>query len=54
MNVRFLAAGRDLSFGAKGAGNAALLQKLKDYSRDLKEQVQAKDKRLQETGYKNY
>lgn len=28
MNVRFLAAGRDLSFGAKGAGNAALLQKL--------------------------
>ncbi len=34
--------------------DAALLQKLKDYSRDLKEQVQAKDKRLQETGYKNY
>lgn len=28
MNVRFLAAGRDLSFGARGAGNAALLQKL--------------------------
>ena len=28
MNVRFLAAGKDLSFGAKGAGNAALLQKL--------------------------
>lgn len=32
----------------------ALLQKLKDYSRNLKEQVQAKDKRLQEVGYKNY
>lgn len=28
MNVRFIAAGRDLSFGAKGAGDAALLQKL--------------------------
>lgn len=28
MNVFFLAAGKDLSFGAKGAGNAALLQRL--------------------------
>ncbi len=28
MNVRFLAAGKDLSFGAKGAGNGALLRKL--------------------------
>lgn len=28
MNVRFLAAGSDLSFGAKGAGNAKLLKKL--------------------------
>ncbi len=28
LNVRFLAAGSDLSFGAKGAGNAELLQKL--------------------------
>jgi len=28
MNVCFLAAGQDLSFGAEGAGNAALLQKL--------------------------
>lgn len=28
MQVRFLAAGSDLSFGAGGAGNAALLQKL--------------------------
>lgn len=28
MNVRFLAAGSDLSFGAKGAGNAALLKEL--------------------------
>ena len=28
MNARFLAAGRDLSFGAGGAGNAALLQEM--------------------------
>lgn len=28
MNMRFIAAGTDLSFGAKGAGNAALLQSL--------------------------
>jgi len=28
MNIRFLAAGRDVSFGAKGAGNAVLLQEL--------------------------
>lgn len=28
MNARFLAAGSDLSFGAKGAGNAALLREL--------------------------
>lgn len=28
MNVRFVAAGQDLSFGAKGAGDAALLTKL--------------------------
>ncbi len=32
----------------------ALLQKLKDYSKDLKEQVQAKDAKLQEVGYKKY
>lgn len=31
-----------------------LLQKLKDYSTKLKEQVQAKDAKLQEVGYKNY
>ena len=31
-----------------------LLQRLKDYSANLKEQVVAKDKRLQEVGYKNY
>lgn len=31
-----------------------LLQKLKDYSNNLKEQVQAKDSRLQDVGYKNY
>lgn len=34
--------------------NPELLQKLKDYSRNLKEQVQAKDVRLQENGYKAY
>ena len=31
-----------------------LLKKLKDYSASLKDQVVAKDKRLQEVGYKNY
>lgn len=31
-----------------------LLKKLKDYSGRLREQVLAKDARLQETGYKNY
>jgi 5-(carboxyamino)imidazole ribonucleotide mutase len=34
--------------------NDALLQRLKDYSSNLKEQVKAKDARLQEVGYKNY
>ena len=32
----------------------ALLQKVKDYAQNLKEQVQAKDAKLQEVGYKNY
>ncbi len=32
----------------------ALLQRLKDYVKGLKESVQAKDARLQESGYKNY
>ena len=32
----------------------ALLQKLKDYGRELKEQVQAKDERLQTCGYEEY
>lgn len=32
----------------------ALLQRLKDYAKGLKESVQAKDARLQESGYKNY
>ena len=32
----------------------ALLAKLKEYAKELKEQVQAKDARLQEVGYKNY
>ena len=31
-----------------------LLDKLKNYTKELKEQVQAKDARLQEVGYKNY
>ena len=31
-----------------------LLQKLKDYSLELKDQVVAKDAKLQEVGYKNY
>ena len=31
-----------------------LLQKLKDYTQELKESVQKKDARLQEVGYKNY
>ena len=34
--------------------DAKLLEKLKDYSAKLKEQVVAKDARLQEVGYKNY
>ena len=34
--------------------DAALLQKLKDYSAKLKEQVVAKDAKLQEIGYKAY
>ena len=32
----------------------ALLAKLKDYSQNLKEQVQKKDARLQKVGYKKY
>jgi len=31
-----------------------ILTRLKDYKESLKEQVVAKDKKLQETGYKNY
>ena len=31
-----------------------LLQKLKDYSRKMKDQVQSKDAKLQQDGYKNY
>ena len=34
--------------------DAALLDKLKEYSAELKEQVMAKDARLQENGYKGY
>lgn len=35
-------------------GDKELLQKLKDYAADLKDQVQAKDAKLQEAGYRNY
>ena len=34
--------------------DAALLERLKDYTKNLKESVQKKDARLQEVGYKNY
>ena len=34
--------------------DAELLQKLKDYKEELKDQVVAKDVKLQEVGYKNY
>ena len=34
--------------------DAELLAKLKAYSQELKEQVEAKDKKLQEVGYKEY
>ena len=34
--------------------DAALLDRLKNYTKELKESVQAKDARLQEVGYKNY
>ena len=34
--------------------DGGLLQKLKDYSRELKEQVQAKDAKLKEAVYNNY
>ena len=34
--------------------DAALLEKLKAYTKDLKEQVEKKDARLQEVGYKEY
>lgn len=34
--------------------DAALLERLKEYAKSLKESVQAKDAKLQEAGYKNY
>lgn len=34
--------------------DAEILAKLKQYTLDMKEQVEAKDARLQEVGYKNY
>ena len=38
----------------KGRVDEELLKKLKAYSEEMKEQVVAKDKKLQEVGYKNY
>ena len=35
-------------------GDAEILDKLKAYAKTLKEQVIAKDAKLQEVGYKNY
>ena len=35
-------------------GDEALLNRLKDYKEELKRQVEAKDERLQETGWKDY
>ncbi len=32
----------------------ALLKKLKEYSENMKQEVQAKDRKLQEVGYRNY
>ena len=34
--------------------DADILARLKEYSKELKEQVEAKDAKLQEVGYKNY
>ncbi len=36
------------------ASDPALLERLKEYTRSLKESVQRKDARLQEVGYQNY
>ena len=56
--------GRDSLYSIANAGllaakilatsDAELLSRLKAYSQDLKEQVEKKDARLQEVGYKNY
>ena len=65
----FIQGGKSLegAFTVHGAKNAALLaakilatndptllDKLKAYKKEMKEQVEAKDARLQEVGYKNY
>ena len=44
----------DLAAKILAVSDEALLAKLKDYSQNLKEQVQKKDARLQEVGYKKY
>ena len=45
---------RFMQCGAESLTEEELLAKLKAYSQELKEQVEAKDARLQEVGYKNY
>ena len=49
--VRYIALLRGINISGK---NKISMQKLKEYSKELKEQVQAKDARLQEVGYQNY
>ena len=59
--------GRDSLYSINGGANAGilaakilatsdpeLLAKLKAYTQEMKEQVEAKDAKLQETGYRNY
>ena len=43
-----------LNFNRVKTSDEALLAKLKDYSKNLKEAVQKKDDKLQEVGYQNY
>ena len=40
--------------GILATSDEQLLERLKNYTKELKESVQAKDARLQEVGYKNY
>lgn len=52
MNTRFLAAGSDLSFGKKGAGNAALLRKMSaeyDFAIKIIEKITVEDTEVSST-----